>query len=96
METCEFVISPEKTGYAIDVEGTAKEVKALFDSQVYSGIIEVPTEVKEPEITEAMIRENVGLIGDCQTSCSNNTNRNSNISQACDNMNGTRYSHSTK
>ncbi len=89
METCEFVISPEKTGYAIDVEGTAKEVKALFDSQVYSGIIEVPTEVKEPEITEAMIRENVGLIGDCQTSCSNNSNRNNNISQACDNMNGT-------
>ena len=88
-DTHEFVISPEKTGYAIDVEATAKEVKALFDSKVYTAVVEVPTEIKEPQVTEAMIRENFGLMGDCSTSCSNNSNRNSNISQACDNMNGT-------
>lgn len=88
-DTHEFVISPEKTGYAIDVDAAAKEVKALFDSKVYTAVVEVPTEIKEPQVTEAMIRENFGLMGDCSTSCSNNSNRNSNISQACDNMNGT-------
>ena len=88
-ETKDFVISPEKAGYDIDVEAAAKSVKALFDSNVYTGEIEVPTEMKEPTITEAMLRENFGLVGEEWTKASGNANRNNNIDQACEYINGT-------
>ena len=84
-----YVIDKEKIGYVIDVDATAKAVKDLFDSKTYVGVIKVPTEKKEPEITEAMIKENFGLIGECSTKTSANNNRNNNIRQACENMNGT-------
>ena len=88
-ETKDFVISPEKAGYDIDVDAAAKAVKALFDSNVYTGEIEVPTEMKEPTITEAMLRENFGLVGEEWTKASGNANRNNNIDQACEYINGT-------
>ena len=88
-ETKTFVISPEQTGYILDIDGTADAVKALFDSKTYSGTVDVPTKLKEPEITAEMINENFGLIGECSTKTSNNSNRNTNISQACKNMTGT-------
>ncbi len=88
-ETKEFVVSPEKAGYDIDVNAAAKAVKDLFDSNVYSGEITVPTVMKEPEITEAMLRENFGLVGEEWTKASANSNRNNNIDQACEYINGT-------
>lgn len=88
-ETKDFVISPEKAGYDIDVEAAAKAVKALFDSNVYAGEIEVPTVMKEPTITEAMLKENFGLVGEEWTKASGNTNRNNNIDKACEYINGT-------
>ena len=88
-DTKEFVVSPEKAGYDIDVEAAAKSVKALFDSGVYTGEITVPTVMKEPEITEAMLRENFGLVGEEWTKASGNANRNNNIDQACEYINGT-------
>ena len=84
-----YVIDKEKEGYIIDVDTTAKSVKALFDSKTYVAVVKVPTEKREPEITEAMIKENFGLIGECSTKTSANNNRNNNIRQACENMNGT-------
>lgn len=84
-----YIIDKEKIGYKIDVDATSKAVKALFDSKTYVGIVKVPTEKMEPEITEAMIKENFGLIGECTTKTSANNNRNNNIRQACENMNGT-------
>lgn len=84
-----YVIDKEKVGYDIDVDATSKAVKALFDSKTYVGVVKVPTVKKEPEITEAMIKENFGLIGECSTKTSANNNRNNNIRQACENMNGT-------
>ena len=88
-ETHEFVVDKEKTGYEIDVDTAAKEVKALLDSGTYSGTVKVKTVKKEPEITEAMIRENFGLIGSEWTTTTGEDNRNTNIRQACDNINGT-------
>ena len=88
-DTCTFVVDKEKEGYAIDVDATAKAVKALFDSKTYEGTVTVPTVKKMPEITEAMINENFGLAGSEYTITSGNNNRNNNIRQACDNMNGT-------
>lgn len=87
-KTKTFTTTPEKTGYIIDVDATANAVKGLFDSKVYTGVIEVPTEIQEPQLTEEMIQEQFGLVGECSTKCSNNYNRNCNISQACKNMNG--------
>ena len=88
-ETCEYTITPEKVGYDIDVDATAAAVKELFDAKIYTGVVEVPTVVKNPTVTEAMIRENFGLISESTTEASSNSNRNNNISQACKNMNGT-------
>ena len=88
-ETHEFVIEKEKTGYEIDVDTAAKEVKAMLDSGTYTGTVKVKTVKKEPEITEAMIKENFGLIGSEFTTTTGEDNRNKNISQACDNINGT-------
>ena len=36
-----------------------------------------------------MINENFGLIGECSTKASSNSNRNNNLNQACENMTGT-------
>ena len=88
-ETCEFVVDKEKTGYEIDIEGAAKAVEALFNAGTYTGTVKVPTVIKEPEITEEMIRENFGLVGSEWTVTDGNSNRNNNISQACSNINGT-------
>ena len=88
-ETHEFVVDKEKIGYEINVDKAAKEVKDLIDSGIYTGTVKVPTVKKEPEITEAMIRESFGLIGSEFTTTDGNDNRNTNISQACDNINGT-------
>ena len=88
-ETHEFVIDKEKTGFEIDVDSAAKEVKALLDAGTYTGTVKVKTVKKEPEITEEMIKENFGLIGSEWTTTTGEDNRNKNISQACDNINGT-------
>ena len=88
-ETKEFVIDKEKTGYEINIDGAAKAVEDLFNKGTYTGTVKVPTVVKEPEITEAMINENFGLVGSEWTLAYDNPNRNNNISQACDNINGT-------
>lgn len=88
-ETREFVIDKEKTGYEINIDGAAKSVEDLFSKGTYTGTVKVPTVVKEPEITEAMINENFGLVGSEWTVTDGNSNRNNNISQACDNINGT-------
>ena len=84
-----YIIDKEKIGYDIDIDTAAKEVKALFDSKTYVGVVTVPTVKKEPEITAAMINENFGLIGECSTKASSNSNRNNNLNQACENMTGT-------
>ena len=84
-----YIIDKEKIGYDIDIDTAAKEVKALFDSKTYVGVVTVPTVKKEPEITAAMINENFGLIGECSTKASSNCNRNNNLNQACENMTGT-------
>ena len=88
-ETCEFVVDKEKPGYAIDIDGTSKAVEDLFNSGKYTGTIDVLTVVTQPEITEEMIREEFGLVGSEWTVTDGNDNRNNNISQACDNINGT-------
>ena len=84
-----FVVTPEKIGYEMDIDGTAAAVKALFDSKTYSGLVKVPMTVKQPKVTQKMIDEEFGLMGEEWTTTSNNSNRNNNIRQACDNMNGT-------
>ena len=84
-----FVVTPEKIGYEMDIDGTATAVKALFDSKTYSGLVKVPMTVKQPKVTQKMIDEEFGLMGEEWTTTSNNSNRNNNIRQACDNMNGT-------
>ncbi len=88
-ETCEFQIEKEKKGYDISIDGTAKAVEDLFASGKYSGTINVPTTVKEPALTEEMIKNDFGLVGSEWTVTDGNDNRNQNISQACDNINGT-------
>ena len=88
-DTREFVVSPEKIGYEMDIETTITDVKALFDSKQYSGLVKVPMTIKEPEVTAAMINDEFGLIGSEYTTCSNNPNRNNNISQAAQNICGT-------
>lgn len=84
-----FTVTPEKVGYKIDADATAAAVKALFDSKTYVGVVKVPTEVSQPKVTAEMINNEFGLVGECSTKCSSNSNRNNNISQACKNMNGT-------
>ncbi len=88
-ETCEFQIEKEKKGYDINIDGTAKAVEDLFASGKYTGTITVPTTVKEPALTEEMIKNDFGLVGSEWTVTDGNDNRNQNISQACDNINGT-------
>ena len=88
-ETCEFVVDKEKKGYDINIEGAVQAVEALFGSGKYSGTVTVPTVVKEPAVTEEMIRENFGLVGSEWTVTDGNDNRNANITQACNNINGT-------
>ena len=85
----EFIIDKEKAGYAIDVDATVKAVEDLFASGVYEGTVTVPTVITEPEVTEEMINETFGLIGSEFTTTTNEDNRNTNIRQACDNINGT-------
>ncbi len=89
VETCEFTVSPEKIGYEMDIEKTITDVKNLLDSKVYSGLVKVPMTVKEPELTEQMIRDEFGCICSVYTVAYNNSNRNNNINQACVNINGT-------
>ena len=88
-ETCEFQIEKEKKGYDINIDGAAKAVEDLFAAGTYSGTITVPTTVKEPALTEEMIKADFGLVGSEWTVTDGNDNRNQNISQACDNINGT-------
>ena len=88
-ETCEFQIEKEKKGYDINVDGAVKAVEDLFASGKYTGTITVPTTVKEPALTEEMIKADFGLVGSEWTVTDGNDNRNNNISQACDNINGT-------
>ena len=87
-ETCEFQIEKEKKGYDINIDGTAKAVEDLFASGKYTGTITVPTTVKEPALTEEMIKNDFGLVGSEWTVTDGNDNRNNNISQACANING--------
>jgi vancomycin resistance protein YoaR len=84
-----FIVTPEKVGYEMDIDGAAAAVKALFDSKTYSGLVKVPMTVKQPVVTQKMIDEEFGLIGEEWTTTSANNNRNNNIRQACENMNGT-------
>ena len=87
-ETCEFQIEKEKKGYDINIDGAAKAVEDLFASGKYTGTITVPTTVKEPALTEEMIKNDFGLVGSEWTVTDGNDNRNNNISQACANING--------
>ena len=87
-ETCEFQIEKEKKGYDINIDGAAKAVEDLFASGKYTGTINVPTTVKEPALTEEMIKNDFGLVGSEWTVTDGNDNRNNNISQACANING--------
>lgn len=89
LEHREFIIEKEKTGYDIDVETAVKEVEALFEAGTYTGTVTVPAEIREPEVTEAMLREEYGLIGEQTTITNEVESRNVNISQACSNINGT-------
>lgn len=84
-----FIVTPEKVGYEMDIDGAATAVKALFDAKTYSGLVKVPMVVKQPVVTQKMIDEEFGLIGEEWTTTSANNNRNNNIRQACENMNGT-------
>ena len=88
-ETKEFTITKEQTGYVLDVDGAIQGVKDLFDKKKYSGMVKVPTVLKEPEVTEELLREQFGLVSEFSTKCSSNTNRNNNISQACKYISGT-------
>ena len=88
-ENKQFDITPDKTGYIMDIDGTADAVKAMFDAKDYTGTVKVITTVVEPNVTVEMINEEFGLIGEYSTKTSNNYNRNNNISKACEYMNGT-------
>jgi len=89
LENREFIIEKEKTGYDIDVESAVKGVEELFESGTYTGTVTVPVDIKSPEVTEAMLREEYGLIGEQTTITNGVESRNVNISQACSNINGT-------
>ena len=88
-DECEFIVTPEKIGYEMDIDATVTNVKALFDSKTYTGLVKVPMNEKQPAVTEKMIKEEFGLIGSEWTNASGNTNRNVNINQACENICGT-------
>lgn len=89
LENREFIIEKEKAGYDIDVESAVKGVEELFESGTYTGTVTVPVEIMTPEVTEAMLREEYGLIGGQTTITNGVESRNVNISQACENINGT-------
>ena len=88
-ENKQFDITPDKTGYVMDIDATADAVKEMFDSKDYTGTVKVITTVIEPSVTVEMINEEFGLIGEYSTKTSNNYNRNNNIAKACEYMNGT-------
>ncbi len=85
-----FDVVPESIGYHVDSAATANAVKAMIDSATYSGVVDITCEIEQPNVTAAYINANFGLISSYKTVTSDNSNRNNNIRQACENMNGTK------
>ncbi|MCH4153609.1 MAG: VanW family protein [Saccharofermentans sp.] len=88
-QTMAFDIVPEKKGYAIDIDSTVSAVKAKIDSRSYDGSVDVVAQITEPQTTSSDINGTFGLRAGFSTVTSANSNRNSNINKACENINGT-------
>lgn len=84
-----FIIQREIPGYALNVQ-QAKEEILLRAAQGLSGDYELTPDVIMPEITEAMLRENMALRSTAQTAISTRSeeNRNMNIRVSLARING--------
>ena len=84
-----FEVEPEVNGFSVDCDKAAEDVKALLDERIYEGLVEVDSTVSIPEITLQYINENFGKISSCSSTATNDSNRNTNLNQACLNIDGT-------
>lgn len=87
-QTLKFDYTPSNKGYDIDIDKAAKDVKAMLDSANYQGVVNVDARITEPTLTAEYIEANFGLRSSAFSTTSPNTNRNKNITRACELMNG--------
>lgn len=85
-----FIIEKEQVGYRLDVEQAREQIMALA-AQGTSGQFELQPEVILPEVTEAMLRENMQLRSTAQTEISTRSeyNRVQNIILSSGKVSGT-------
>ena len=87
-EALKFNYTPSNKGYDINIDKAAKDVKEMLDSAQYQGVVEVDANITEPTLTGEYIEANFGLRSSAYSTTSPNSNRNKNITRACELMNG--------
>lgn len=88
IETEQFVIEESKNGYVIDVESAIVDVKAMLDSAVYEGVIQVSAEITPPTVDTEFYTSNFGMISSSSSHTTANNNRNHNIRITCEKIDG--------
>lgn len=86
--TLQFTYTDSSNGYVIDIDKAVDDVKALFDSGVYTGTIAVDADITEPALTTAMLQNEFGLIASSTSDTTTNNNRNHNIKITCEKIDG--------
>ena len=85
--TCRFSFTAEQSGSQIDADALAKEILTNLKAGDYLDV-EVKSVVVSPEETESDLEKNTEMIGRCETTASNNKNRDTNIRLMCEAVDG--------
>lgn len=87
-ETGNFIYEDEEYGMLIDRENLAAQIQDALEQKDFDRVIEAKAEQVAPEITRAQAKEMYQVIGTFTTTTTANQDRNTNISLACDALNG--------
>lgn len=88
IETEEFIVQAEQNGYSIDIDQTIADVKAMLDSAVYAGTVDVNAQITAPTVTAADFAAEYGLVSESSSHTTANNSRNHNIRITCEKIDG--------
>lgn len=87
-ETGEFLYDAEQNGIKINEEKLTQDIKAALEAKNFKTVITANSEVVVPEITKEQAKAMYKVIGTFTTTATANKDRNTNISLACQALDG--------
>lgn len=87
-ESGKFSFAGEQTGVVIKQDQLTADIMKNITEKSYQGTVQAASEEVAPELSEAQARDLYTTIGTFSTTTTSNKDRNTNISLACDALNG--------